>query len=245
MYFKSGSGSSGKDNRVYNNTLYYNGQDSSIYPNAVTGFGDLDWRYGIGNHSSGCSARDNIIKNNIIYDSYSGDRSDKCTIYNTYTNNYWTTDGDPLFVNTDVSDPASLTLPDLSLQAGSGAIDNGIHLTQANGSGSNSNTLIVDDARYFQDGSWGSSLSDIQADWIAIGTVDNVVQISSINYSTNTITIASSMTWSGNANIWLYKNSSGAVVLHGTAPDQGAYEFGSSLAMSAPKNVELLPLPPP
>ena len=32
------------------------------------------------------------------------------------------------------------------------------------------------------------------------------------------------MTWSDDANIWLYKNSSGDIVLYGSAPDQGAHE---------------------
>ncbi|MEO0249212.1 MAG: hypothetical protein ABIN58_06640, partial [candidate division WOR-3 bacterium] len=88
-----------------------------------------------------------------------------------------------------------------------------------------STTLVVDDALYFQDGTWGSALAGHQADWIAIGTVGNVVQIQSINYSTNTIILASPMTWSDRANIWLYKKSDGKRVLYGSAPDYGAHEF--------------------
>jgi hypothetical protein len=60
-------------------------------------------------------------------------------------------------------------------------------------------------------------------DVIAIGTIGNTVQISSINYSTNTITLATPMTWANGAPIWLYKNSSGQQVLYGTAPDLGAH----------------------
>jgi len=78
----------------------------------------------------------------------------------------------------------------------------------------------------FQDGTWGSDLArgvTLFPDWIAIGTVGNVVQISSINYDTNVITLASPMTWSDKAPIWLYKNSSGVRVLYGTAPDIGAH----------------------
>jgi hypothetical protein len=62
-------------------------------------------------------------------------------------------------------------------------------------------------------------------DWIAIGTVGNVVAIASINYATNTITLASPMTWNANDKIWLYKDSSGRLVLKGAAPDIGAHEF--------------------
>src|SRR4030095_14001996 len=93
--------------------------------------------------------------------------------------------GDPKFTNADISNPASRTLPDLRLQATSGAIDGGGYLTTATNSGSGSTTLTVADALYFQDGSWGSDLArastglggKMQADWIAIGSLSNVVQI--------------------------------------------------------------------
>ena len=134
-----------------------------------------------------------------------------------------------------MSDPNSITLPNLSLQSSSGAIDAGTYLTQANGAGSTSTTLVVDDALYFQDGTWGSSLSNIQADFIAIGLVGNTAQINSINYSTNVITLASPMTWSDNANIWLFKDSSGNIVLYSSAPDIGAHEFPG--VPSAPTNL--------
>ena len=62
-------------------------------------------------------------------------------------------------------------------------------------------------------------------DWIAIGTVTNTVQISSVNYSTNTITLASPVTWNNGDPIWLYKKSDGFVVLVGAAPDYGASEY--------------------
>lgn len=65
----------------------------------------------------------------------------------------------------------------------------------------------------------------MQADWIAIGTVGNVVQINSIDYATNTITLASPMTWSDNASVWLYKKSDGTRVLYSTAPEMGAHEY--------------------
>jgi hypothetical protein len=146
--------------------------------------------------------------------------------------------GDPQFNNPDLSNPASTTLPDLSLKLTSGAIDGGTYLTTATNSGNSSTTLTVADALYFQDGTWGSDLArasagrggTFQADWIAIGTVSNTVKISSVTYGTytaptGTITLASPMTWSSGAHIWLYKKSDGAVVLYGTAPDYGASEF--------------------
>ena len=74
----------------------------------------------------------------------------------------------------------------------------------------------------------------MQADWIAIGTVANVVQISSVAYGTynspaGTITLASPMTWSNGAPIWLQKKSDGALVLAGAAPDYGASEYGGTV----------------
>jgi len=86
----------------------------------------------------------------------------------------------------------------------------------------------VEDAMYFQDGTWGSSLTrgvTMFPDWIAVGTVSNRVGIKSINYSTNTITLNAPITWDNQAPVWLYKKSDGAVVLQGAAPDFGAAEF--------------------
>lgn len=119
------------------------------------------------------------------------------------------------------------TLPVLSLSASSPAINAGSYLTQANGAGSSSTTLIVDDARYFRP-AWGNGAGGgavVEADWIAIGTVSNTHQISSINYATNTITLATPTTWTDDASIGLFKNSDGTQVLYGSAPDYGAYEY--------------------
>ncbi len=252
LYFKyktngtPGAGGMGStDNRVYSNTMFHNGYGypylMSSQPGCTVCPGDQ-----AGISIFGLTSK-NIIKNNIAYDSYS------TILYNnrdiimrggadpalypgtvTVVNNWVTSNGDPKFVNPDISQPASKTLPDLSLQPSSPAIDKGTYLTQANGSGSSSTTLIVQDALYFQDGSWGSDLarSNLHADWIAIGAVTSVVQISSINYSTNTITLASPMTWSDNAPVWLYKKSDREVVLYGSAPDIGAYEHQIYLSQS-------------
>ena len=191
-----------------------------------------------------------------------GDRGDNSSIFSevaSMVNNWCTSNqpgcsgyGDPKFTNPDVTNPlsqnlissahgyAATALPDLTLQSSSPAIDRGTSLTTATNSGSNSTVLTVADALYFQDGTWGSSLArasaglggTFQADWIAIGTVSNVVQISSITYGTynnpaGTITLASPMTWSNGAPIWLYKKSDGTQVLYGAAPDMGASEYGS------------------
>ena len=160
--------------------------------------------------------------------------------------------GNPLFANPDLSNPASTTLPDLSLQASSSAVNGGTWLTTATNSGTGSTTLTVADTMYFQDGTWGSDLArasaglggTMQADWMAIGTVSNTVQISSItrgayNAPAGTITLASPMTWSNGAHIWLYRKSDGQQVLVGTAPDYGASEYAAA-APAPPTNVAIV-----
>ena len=234
--------------RIYNNTTFWNGHTypymKSSQPGCTTCPGKLA---GI-NVFSG--ALDVIVKNNIAYNNYSytlygyditvdsGKNPANYPANITEANNWTTANGDPRFVNPYVGDPTSATLPNLALQSSSGAIDRGIHLTQAKGSGSSSTTLVVDDAMYFQDGSWGSDLArgvSFFPDWIVIGTVTNLVQISSINYSTNTVTLASPMSWSDRDRIWLYKKSDGKQVLIGTGPDIGASEFGSGSLTPPPR----------
>jgi hypothetical protein len=116
---------------------------------------------------------------------------------------------DPKFI-----DPTA----DLHLQQGSAAIGAGGALTTAVGSGS-STALTVADAAYFSD---GYGISNIQSDWIRIGS-STTVQISSINYSTNVITLANAASWSNGTAIYLYKDSNGNVLFNGTNPDIGAY----------------------
>ena len=146
----------------------------------------------------------------------------------TYTNNY---NLDPHFIDTTMTDKTSLVLPDLRVTDTSPVINAGTYLTQANGAGTNSTTLVVDSAYYFQDGTWGSSLAGHAADQIAIGTVENTVAISSIDYDTNTITLASQKSWANNASIWLYKDSGGTIVLRGVAPDIGADEHEAGVPL--------------
>ncbi len=73
----------------------------------------------------------------------------------------------------------------------------------ANGSsGGFSSTLVVDSgqARMFRD-DWDMSSLGVEADWIKIGS-DDPVQIDSINYATDTITLTEPRTWSDNAEVY-------------------------------------------
>ena len=236
VMFKTGYNSYADNNRFYNNTIYKSGR----YKNSGTLWQGANFRWYGGYERVG-----NVIKNNIL-NSYGGTSEWMHGDVNIYKNNSATNNfcspqtstvdvvkkcyayGDPQFVNPSVADPFSTTLPNLTPQ-NPAVINAGIHLTTVVGSGSGT-ALVVADALYFQDGTWGSALSNRQADWIAIGTVDNIVQIRSINYLTNTITLAASKSWGHGAYVWLYKKSDGAQVLYGPAPDVGAYETASTIS---------------
>ena len=225
--------------RIYNNTTFWNGHTYPYMKSAQPGCSTCPGKLAGINVDSG--ARDIVVKNNIAYNNYSHtlygaditvdsgrNPSDYPSVV-TSVRNWQTPNGDPKFTNPDLRDPTSVTLPDLTLQPSSPAIDGGVHLTLARGSGSNSTTLVVDDAMYFQDGTWGSDLArgnTFFPDWIAVGSTANVVQIDRIDYSTNTLILASPISWSDKAPIWLYRKSDGRVVLAGSGPDFGANEFG-------------------
>ena len=130
-------------------------------------------------------------------------------------------DATPGFVN--------YTGDDFKLPEGNKYIDAGAPLTQvSSGDVSSSATLSVDDSRFFQD---GMGIPNINADWIAVGSVTNIVQINSINYSSQSITLVKPITRKKGDPVWLYARSNGERVLYGSAPDIGAYE---SISISPP-----------
>jgi hypothetical protein len=230
-------------NKAYNNTFFANDQNTDPYwnPDAVNtaiAFTIYDGTWQI---------RYNDIRNNLFYhhknysSSIFGSLPSGLSTYQTFGNNFnGDAMGDPKFINasTTIGPLSDSTYPNLNLQSGSPAINSGIYLTQASGSGTNSQTLTILDARYFQDGTFAPA-GTISPDWIAVGTVSNFAQISSVNYSTNTITLATPITWVANAKVWLYKKSDGVRVLYGSAPDAGAYSYvqASSPGPAAPTNL--------
>jgi hypothetical protein len=109
---------------------------------------------------------------------------------------------------------------DFSLNAGSPAIDAGGPLTRVAAADTGSGVfLIVEAAEFFQPG-WGGA----DADWIAVVDAANTVQISSIDYGTDTLTLSAPITRSAGDPVYLYRDSDGTQVLFGTAPDIGAFE---------------------
>jgi hypothetical protein len=183
-----------QNTRIYNNTI----TKSSSYGNA-----GIRLYYESGG-ATYCYS-DIIAKNNIIADTdyeIEEDGSTGCTAKFDikYINNLirGTADGQDVFRNYDNAtnytiDEAQVTYPsyfsdniqvnplftnssshDYTLQSGSPAINAGTHLTTVAVADSGSGTsLVVEDAYYFQDGFNGM----VDADFIAVGTVGNTVQI--------------------------------------------------------------------
>jgi hypothetical protein len=224
------------NNRIYNNTFFNNGlgisggsSDAAVY---VTS-------------EAGQSPTGNVFKNNLYYSHYQiygGNRYSTQTYANEYNGDV---SGNPLFVNASTTPPTDKTnsnYPNLDLQSNSPAINQGGALTTVAVADTGSGTsLIVSDATYFQDGTYAPP-GTVNADWIAVGTVSNVVRISSINYSTNTIALANSISRNDNDPVWLHKKSDGVQVLYGSAPDPGAYEFPETDERpSAPRNLRIIP----
>jgi hypothetical protein len=134
---------------------------------------------------------------------------------------------DPKFVNYVSAGNAS---NDYHLQAGSPAIAAGTYLTTvASGDSGSGTSLVVNDASYFQDG-YGltNAYSTVSGDCIAVTTVSTHVCVTAINYSTNTLTLAGSITRSPGDSVWLYSKSDGVQVLIGSAPNIGAFGTAGS-----------------
>lgn len=145
---------------------------------------------------------------------------------------------DPKFVNYISAGNAS---NDYHLQASSPAIAAGTYLTTvASGDSGSGTSLVVKDASYFQDGyGLSNAYSAVNGDCIAVGTASNHVCITAVNYTTNTLTLASSISRSAGQGVYLYSKSDGVRVLTGSAPDMGAYPYTGSSASSpaAPSNL--------
>ena len=190
------------NNRIYSNTIYFN---------SVPDLWHL--RGGI------CLVRsyNNSIKNNILYANGEGAFCDYSynkglMQYQTLENNWEDTDGDPLFIDSNMGNPFDQTKPDLRLQKDSGAIDKGAWLTTITSSSGSGYIFTVEDADYFMDG-WGI----IEGDLIQLEGSTKRVQITSVDYTTEEITVDESITWTQRQGV--------SLSYEGSAPDIGAYEY--------------------
>ncbi len=122
---------------------------------------------------------------------------------------------DPLFVNAPERPVGDHTRFDFRLQSGSPAIDRGGALTWTSGKGSEAKKIRLEDAGFFTDG-YGIAPGDL----IMIGG-RGPVEITSINYQTNFVTVDRRITWSDGDPVYL--------PYAGSAPDMGAYECAPTL----------------
>jgi hypothetical protein len=109
---------------------------------------------------------------------------------------------DPKFVDVPAHPGAFDSGWDFTLDSGSPASGAAKALTTASGTGLGSTALIVVDPYYFRD-SYG--IAGIVGDSIIVGD-ENAVGISSVNYSTATLTLTSARTWSPGDSVWLSRS---------------------------------------
>ncbi|MGE0824616.1 MAG: right-handed parallel beta-helix repeat-containing protein [Candidatus Binatia bacterium] len=112
---------------------------------------------------------------------------------------------DPLFVNAPNAD--------FHLQSNSPLIDAGAFLTTTTDSATEGTVMQVKDARYFYD---GFGLAHEQGDAIQLQGEAKTVRITKIDYDTNTLTLATPVTWTVGQGVTL--------PYVGRAPDIGAFE---------------------
>lgn len=135
--------------------------------------------------------------------------------------NNWDNEGKPLFVyDGSTLDPFG-EIPDFHLQEKSPCIDKGGFLTTITSASGSGTQFTIEDAWYFQDGFSGV----IEGDIIQLENQSQRVKITNVDYTTNTITVETSVTWINGTGV--------SLAYEGSAPDIGAYEFG--LATSSPK----------
>jgi hypothetical protein len=219
----------GSSNRIYNNTIFNSGYN--IDPAYKGGSEDTAVWFG-SSANTGNQLKNNLYAANRV--PHTGNVGQQVFANNWDSN----TQGDPKFQNasttppTDKNDPM---VPDFRLRSDSPAIEKGGPLTTATSATGSGTVLTLADAKYFQDGTYGPP-GVLQADWIAVGSVNNVAQIAAI--SGNTVTLANALSWTQGAPVWLYRKSDGERVLYGTAPDPGAKEY-SGVGITPPANLQV------
>ena len=215
MYNNSGAGmnsynkqvySPADNNHIYSNTMYHNGYNDNPGPIPTAGINIV-------------RSYNNSIKNNILYDNKDGafhyrggDPTASPDLQKVIENNWDDADGDPLFVDPEISDPFDESKPNLRLQPESEAIDGGTWLTTITSPSGSGNEFTVEDADYFMDG-W----EIIEGDAIQLEGFTKRVRITEIDYDTEEITINETITWGQGQGV--------SLAYEGSAPDIGAYEF--------------------
>jgi hypothetical protein len=211
-------------NYIYNNTLAFNGFNSTCTTNGTpANISYPVWQ----NVMAFANTSNNFVVNNLAYHNF----STASTFFQGFSVNIsrWAnnlTNIDPLFINTNnTSGEFDLTLPNCTLQPGSPAIDAGTWLTTITSASGSGTSFTVADAHYFFAGLTAASRT-IPGDTIQLQGQANPATITAI--SGNTITVATPLTWTTGQGL--------ALAYGGTAPDVGAYEY---YALAPPTNLRI------
>ena len=228
-FYKYSFAGGGHDNKVYNNTFWSNAYTTS-------GPTKSNWtpyfQTTIFVDEKNTVNVNNDFINNIFYQNNNYCDSAK-PITQTYDNgwckepdtgtlaNNWIGEvaGDPKFNNiSGTPDPNNKDQFDFSLQPNSGAIDGGGYLTKITSATGSGTTFQVADAGSFFDG-WGLTshpTASVEPDRIQLEGQDLAAKIVKVDYSTNTITVDTNLSWASGQGVTL--------AFKGSAPDIGAHE---------------------
>ena len=250
LYFTTYMGSSGPvalstKNYVYHNTFWNNGITATCQAKPPW-HGSLT--HAINLNENATYTKDNVIKNNLFWANVNAlnttrpivvSNSSNLPVYNTVINNFNET-SDPKFVDiSGTPDPTNQTQFNFNLQSDSPAIDGGGFLTTIISPSGSGTSFTVEDANYFFDG-WGLSViatASVTGDKIQLQGQTTTATITSVNYSTNTITVDTPLSWTQGQGI--------SLAYEGSAPDYGAYEYveatpPDTTPPAAPRNLTIL-----
>jgi parallel beta-helix repeat protein len=203
-----GSTSQFSGNVVKNNILYKNKPLPIPRNDDIPGGSQMDVQ-----QTSGV-----VVDNNDIFNNQASDLTIEVAFSGTdYSVSTAQSSFPSVFVRNLAVDPGfvSATGHDFRLTASSQVIDRGTFLTTTAGVGSGT-SLTVADAGYFFD---GYGIEGEVGDVIQLQGQTQTARITAINYTTNTLTLATPLTWTSGLGV--------ALSYHGSAPDIGAYEYVS------------------
>jgi hypothetical protein len=236
----SGPNSQGVNNYIYNNTFWNNGITSTCQAKPPW---DGSLTHAVDINEDATYTRDNVIKNNLFWANVNQRNATRpvvvtntsnLPVYNTVSNNFNQT-SDPKFVYNAGTPNSAIELQfDFRLQANSPAIDAAGFLTTITSTSGSGISFTVADAGYFFDG-WGMSVigsASVLGDTIQLQGQTAKVRIIKVDYSTNTITLDTALTWTQGQGI--------ALSYEGAAPDMGAHEFGQEEGPASPKNLRIV-----
>lgn len=159
--------------------------------------------------------------------------------------NEWMNDGTTQFVD--------YANRDFNLAPGSNWIDAGAPLTTVTVI-LGANQVRLEDSRWFYAEAVNfPSWMGVEMDWVCIGPdASNInaagtdcVQLTAVDDASGNVTFTPSASVSVGDVVWLYRNSSGRVVVNGNAPDIGALESGTAPTNTPPAIAEVTPIATP